>query len=444
MATTTPADRIDMLQAEVDRLRAELARAHGGGRPPRHRWRSVWSALLITVACVLAPLSVMSVWARGEVTDTDRYLATVAPLAQDPAVQNAVSARITNTILDHLDVQAVTAEALDTIAANRELNERQRALLTALAGPISSGIESFATNEVTALVHSEAFAQAWTEANRIAHQSLVRALSGEDDGALALNGNAITLDLGQLIAEVKQRLVDRGFTVAERIPVVDTQLVLFQSDALVRTQNAYSALNALGYWLPLGAVTIGLVGVFVANRRRRAVIGLGTGLAIAMLVAGTSVWTARAVYLRNLPAEVHQDAATILFDTVVGFLRQGIWAGMTAALVLVATGILTGPSRLAHGVRGLGVGAASRVQGALYSWGATMTGLRRWFAHNATGLRIAAAIAAVAVVMLQQYKTAALVLWTTAGLLVVLFVIQVFASGVPAADDDPGTPQPAG
>ena len=55
--------------------------------------RTFWSTLLIVVACVLAPLSVVSVWARGEVTDTSRYVQTVAPLASDPAVQQAVTNR---------------------------------------------------------------------------------------------------------------------------------------------------------------------------------------------------------------------------------------------------------------------------------------------------------------------------------------------------------------
>ena len=47
---------------------------------------------------------------------------------------------------------------------------------------------------------------------------------------------------------------------------------------------------------------------------------------------------------------------------------------------------------------------------------------------QATGLRIAASLAALVFVMLQRYKTPELILWTTAGLLVVLFVIEIFAA----------------
>jgi hypothetical protein len=81
-------------RAELERLRAEVARLRATApldapkrppeRPPgRGRWRTVVASLLIVVGCVLAPLSVVAVWIRNQVTDTDRYIATVTPLARD-------------------------------------------------------------------------------------------------------------------------------------------------------------------------------------------------------------------------------------------------------------------------------------------------------------------------------------------------------------------------
>ena len=74
--------------------------------------RTFWSTVLIVTACLLAPLSMVSVWARGEVTDTNRYVQTVAPLAQDPAIQQAVTNRITEQIFTYVDVQALTSDAV--------------------------------------------------------------------------------------------------------------------------------------------------------------------------------------------------------------------------------------------------------------------------------------------------------------------------------------------
>src|SRR5687768_8797353 len=98
-------------RAELERLRAEVANLRAQAspvtaadidqpvvptpRPRRQRWRSVVATLLIVIGCILAPISVVAVWTKNLVTDTDRYVATVAPLASDPAIQNAVADRIT-------------------------------------------------------------------------------------------------------------------------------------------------------------------------------------------------------------------------------------------------------------------------------------------------------------------------------------------------------------
>ena len=58
----------------------------GSGPVSRQRWRTIVAVLLIVVGCVLAPLAGVAVWARNQVTNTERYIRTVAPLASDPAI----------------------------------------------------------------------------------------------------------------------------------------------------------------------------------------------------------------------------------------------------------------------------------------------------------------------------------------------------------------------
>jgi hypothetical protein len=93
----------------------------------------VVATLLIIIGCILAPLSVVAVWTKNLVTDTDRYVTTVAPLARDPAIQNAVADKITVEIFSQLDVAGLTNEAVDALA-NRGLPPRVAAGLHALSG----------------------------------------------------------------------------------------------------------------------------------------------------------------------------------------------------------------------------------------------------------------------------------------------------------------------
>jgi hypothetical protein len=113
---------LERLRAEVATLRSQVQPSGGtAGRPPartggRQRWRTIVASLLIVVACVLAPLSVVAVWTRNQVTNTDRYVATVAPLADDPAIQAAIADQITAQVFRYIDVQGLTNQVVDALS----------------------------------------------------------------------------------------------------------------------------------------------------------------------------------------------------------------------------------------------------------------------------------------------------------------------------------------
>ena len=80
--------------------------------------RTIFSTLLIVLASVLALLSVVSVWAADTVTDTDRFVATLGPLAKNPQVQAAASNRITNLVLDRVDIDSVVNQLSQAAASS--------------------------------------------------------------------------------------------------------------------------------------------------------------------------------------------------------------------------------------------------------------------------------------------------------------------------------------
>jgi hypothetical protein len=364
------------------------------------------------------------------VTDTTRYIQTVAPLAENPAIQDAVATRITEEILTYVDVPALTNQAVETIAGNRSLTPEQTAALHALTGPLNSGIESYTQQAIDKVVQSDQFAAAWIEANTVVHQRLKEAMSGQTSGnAIAVQNNEVVLDLSNLVTQVKQRLIDSGFTIAEKIPATTSAtIVLFQAPNAALIQTGYSILNAVGFWLPLIAITLAMVGIFVSRRPHKALAWFGFGLVVAMAVGAALVGVARIAYLTALPDTVDVAAATAFFDQFTVFLKQSLWAGAAGGAVLFVGGLLMGRGKVASGIRRVPVAAAAGIQRWLASLGLTMTAVRSWVGTQATGLRIALSLAALIFVMLQRYKTPELVLWTTAVLLVALFVVQILAS----------------
>ena len=337
----------------------------GSGQAGRQRWRTIVAVVLIVVGCVLAPLAGVAVWARNQVTNTDRYVRTVAPLASDPAIQRAVADQITAQIFTYLDVQGLTNQTVDALA-ERGLGPRAADQLRGLAGPLAGGIQGFVRTEVGKIVQSQAFAGAWVQANRVAHQALVKTLTGQGDGAVTVQGDTVTLNLAPFIETVKARLVEGGFDLAARIPEVNASFVLFDVKNLTRARSAFNLLNTLGIWLPIIAIVLLAVGVFVAKDHRRALVGAAVGVAVAMVGLGLALAVFRTIYLDAVPAQVlPHDAAAVLYDTIVAYLRLGLRTILVLALVIAAGAFLTGQSttalrtrqRLAAGIGWLRGGA---------------------------------------------------------------------------------------
>jgi hypothetical protein len=81
---------------ELDRLRREVAalRATPAPRRARFRWASLAAAVLLVLGCGV-PASVLAVWTHNQLADTDRFVATVSPVIEDPFVHSALANRIT-------------------------------------------------------------------------------------------------------------------------------------------------------------------------------------------------------------------------------------------------------------------------------------------------------------------------------------------------------------
>jgi hypothetical protein len=446
---TSEAAEVERLRARVAALEDELAGARTSAHVslrPRPRWRSVTATALVVLGCLLAPLGVVATWAAREVQDTERYVDTVSPLAQDPAVQEAVTDRITTAIFTRLDVEAVVRDAV-TRLEQQGLPEQVSAPLDALAVPIADGVEGFARDRIAQVVASDQFARAWDEANRVAHEQVVAVLSGEQGGIVAAEGDTVVVNLGPFVEQVKERLVADGFGLAANLPEVSARLTVFESEGVTQAQQAYRLLAGLGTWLPAIALTLIGLGVYVAQNHRRALIGAGLGVAGAMLVLGVGLALARIAYLDALPETSSVEAATAVFDTVVRFLRDGLRATAVAGLLA----FFAGGSVTAVRSRTAVVGAIGRLRRSADRAGLRTGGTGAWVHDHRRALRLGIAGLAAAAVTLWSNPTVGVVLGVVVIALVLLAVLEFLAR--PGADavrpvgvgtPPPGTPTGTG
>ncbi|GAA1598745.1 hypothetical protein [Kribbella karoonensis] len=262
-----------------------------------HKVRTVLAVVLIVAGCLLAPVAVTAAWARTHVTNTERYVDTVAPLAADSDVRNAVADQVTEVIL-------------------RNLPDR-----------ITSTARGVVRGQVGQLVESDTFQSLWRRANQAAHGQLIDLLTGR--GPANLNGDTVSIDLGPFVAAARDRLVASGFAAAQRIPDVQQSFAVFSSADLPKAQQAYRLLDRYGAVLPFVAGGLLVLGLGVAVRRRRTLIGIGLGTAASMVVLGIVLLIGRQVAPDRLPDGF---PATAVFDVVT----RSLWTTLVVIFVIGA------------------------------------------------------------------------------------------------------------
>ena len=194
------------------------------------------ATILIVIGCVLAPVSVLAVWAASEVSNTGRFVATMEPLVHNPAIQNALTDKITAQITTRLNVTSHADQAAAALSS-RGL-PKAGTLLKSVAPSIASGVDGSIHSEVRKIVTGPRFARAWVQANTLVHQELVKALSGQGSSSVSVKNGQVVLNLGPFIDVVKHDLVKRGFGLISKIPAVNPTLTLFSATYLVKAQAA--------------------------------------------------------------------------------------------------------------------------------------------------------------------------------------------------------------
>ena len=195
------------------------------------------------LGCGLVALSLVAFYVRETVLDTDRYVATMAPIAESPAVQQAVADKLDNAITSRVDFDSLMREALPAQA-----DPLAPALAAALQQAIRSRLDTF--------VASDNFERLWVEANRRAHARVVALLTTGQSGRLLLDGDTVYLDLGAVVDRVRQGLQERGLDrLAAAIPAsVDGRVTLLQSEGLVKARKGVDLIESLTIVLPILAL----------------------------------------------------------------------------------------------------------------------------------------------------------------------------------------------
>jgi len=444
-STSTDAPLDDSERAELLRLRRELAEVSNtpdGLATARRGHRGLrWTAaaILLVLVALLAYSAVLARYARAEVLDTDRYLQTVAPLAENTVLHNELAAQITDEIMTRANIENVTTDALNALTQNAP---NVPPAVTGLAPVLTQQARSFIDETVQRLLASDQFQTLWTAANRRAHENLVAVLTGDNARAVQIDDDGtVSIELKPVIDNVRAALVDRGFAFASNIPDINKSFVIFRSPDLVKAQNAVSALDKAASILPWVTLLVAAAAIWAApsGSRRRAFSLVGVVIAIAMALLAISISIGRALYLDAVPPDVmSDDAAAVLLDTVVVPLRTSLRAVAVLGIAIALIGYLTGSSASAAAIRrGFGTMMnATRGNGS----GRVPHRVEIYAAQFRLPLRIVIIAIAIIVLVFWDYPSGLVVMMTI--LIAVLALLAVELLARPAIGWTPPEPGP--
>ena len=438
------AERVRLLAAENERLRAASAEpAVGGGtvtdtvplatRRSRGRWRSVVAVLLIATATILSPVAVVAGWTRLQLTSEQAFLDTFGPLASDPRVQQYVSDRVVAEINNAVDVNAI-ADDLFTGIESLDLPPRAKSAIQLLQEPAVQGVNSLIQSTVDRFVQSDAFEAVWRQALTSAHSSL-QVIAGDTlqdpNRALTIDESGqISIQLAPIIAAVKQRLVARGLTLAERIPAVDKSIVIAQTDAVPKIKAAYAAATFVGTWLPILVLGLFAAGVLTARGRRRTLIAATLCLAGVMALGLAGVAVGHLVFVNTLaPGTLSPGAADAIYGQALIFAQGTLVALLILGLVVAAIAWFGGPSRPATASRRAVSDAAAAVRRAGDERGFTTGVVGEWVGSHDAVIHTGIAVAAAAVLLVVRPLTAGVIIGT--GVVALLLLLAVLLASRP-------------
>jgi hypothetical protein len=363
-----------------------------------HLPRRISAWVLVVLASILIPMSVVSVWAIQTVTNTDQYVNTMAPLARNPVIVDHLAARATDALFSTHLVQNKVTEALPKKAKP-------------LVAPIVSEVQTYVEGLAVKVFSSPQFGRLWDTLNRHSHDAVINILTGKEtplQKKLA-KGGQIALNLSPALNNLISSANSHGVTLFNPLRSIANgntlSFTVVSKQQVSKFSGLFNLIVKLKWAIPIIALVLAILAVILAMEHRKTLVRLAIGVALVTLLLLAGLSLGRVTFLNQAAGGgFNRQAAAAVWDTVLRFLKADLrWALL--ASVLVALGAwLGGPARYAVWIRstcakgGRWVGAQAHELSSGAGRAAAESGrVRRsggWIVEHIGGLRIVGVIVA--------------------------------------------------
>ncbi|MFZ0250517.1 MAG: hypothetical protein WAL61_11285 [Acidimicrobiales bacterium] len=365
-----------------------------------HLPRRISAWVLVVLASILLPVSVICVWAINTVTSTDKYVETMAPLARNPVIQHGLATRATDALFSTHIVQNKVTQALPKSAKP-------------LVAPLVTQLHSYVEGLALKVFESQKFALLWDGLNRHSHAAVINTLTGKQTPAqqkLAKAGQ-IAINVSPALNQVISDLDARGITFFDPLKTLSTDSVHFTvvSKAQVsKFSGLFNLILKFKWIIPVVALVLAILAVALALERRKTLLRLAVGVALMSLLVLTGLALGRGIFIGQAAGGgFNSEGAAAVWDTVLRFLKADLrWTLLISVLVAFGAWV-AGPARYAvwirrtcaSGARWLAAQAKALSSGAGHAGRAAAASPRvrrsgEWIEDHVKGLRIIGVVVA--------------------------------------------------
>jgi hypothetical protein len=288
--------------------------------------------ILGVITCIVITLSASALWVHQVALNTDRYVTVVTRVATNPEVVDEISGRLSDQVVAQFDIPQ-------------------------LVKPL---IRNWIQEQIGAFMDTDVFSDAWGAANRVAHTAVVALLRG--DSRLDSSDGELTIGVLPVVIVGLQRLQEVGLipddvelpdpsdpeastvireVITDRlgidIPPDFGEVPIVRMSRLETARQLVTIFDIVTVVSILLAVALTALTIWLARDRRRAVVYLGFGTAIAVLV----VQLLTVILSDTVTTSMARDGTPVL-GAIVGALISNLALALTVVLVLaIAVAVAT-------------------------------------------------------------------------------------------------------
>lgn len=265
--------------------------------------QTVTSWLLVVLGCVMLSAFAIVRWTQQQVLDTNNWVATMSELPKNEVVARSIGVKVVDGIFEKSELTGSLQEVLP-------------AKVAFLAPTISGFLRTRANNLATKIIMSNKFDQLWSDANRTAHENLVKVLRSPVRAQKDIKVLPYKINLARAQTWLQNAASNSENAQLLKAQDVTKDVVAFNASlrrGIDGMRTFVRAADSLYMLLPYAFVTVFLAALALAATRTKVLFGIGLGITALNVFAIAGVNILRPALLNSLQDQAYKPIFDVLW-----------------------------------------------------------------------------------------------------------------------------------